>query len=104
MPFIFLQHRARHHHPLELQGVASSVGSILLVMPLPESPTAMSRGSGTQLDTLRFPGPRQGQSKIVMTSTSPGSDATLFPPRSLPYLSPMGGAPYVMNFSSSCSP
>jgi hypothetical protein len=55
------QHWACLHHPLILRGTVSSVGSVLLDMPLLGSPTAMSKGPVMQLAILHFLGPRQGQ-------------------------------------------
>jgi hypothetical protein len=60
-------------------GATLVVGSISLDMPLPGSPAAMRRGSRPQLATLLFLGPRGGQLKIVMTPTSLGMGAVLFP-------------------------
>jgi hypothetical protein len=56
----------------------SSVGSVSTDMPLPGSPTAISRGGGW--DSTRhvmFSGSRQGQLKIVMTSAPLGMSVAL---------------------------
>jgi hypothetical protein len=53
-----------------------------------------------QLATLHFLGLRQGQPKIVMTSTFPVMGAALFPPLPPPPpgLAPLEGSLDVMNF------
>jgi hypothetical protein len=67
-------------------------------MPLPGSPTAMSRGTRGSTSHVAFLCLRRGQPKFVMTYASPGMGVTLFPPGSPPKLSPLEKGANVMNF------
>jgi hypothetical protein len=49
--FMFPQYQTHRHYPLVLRGTMLSVGSVSPDMPLPGSPTTMSRGPGTELAT-----------------------------------------------------